>query len=250
MLQSLLRLFKSRPPSPVYPWSAKYSAFLLENVDFYKKLSKGDQARFDKRCQAFIGSTAIEAGNFEVSEEDKLLVAASAVIPVWGFPKWQYFNLKTVYLMPGAFNHDFVCGQADSTLIGMVGSGPLSGKMALSRPHLYLGFENSKDKRNVGIHEFVHLVDMMDGVCDGMPERLDKFISIALWFDFVEKEITKIARGKTNIDIYGATNYQEFFAVVSEYFFERPRMLKKRHPELYEHLSKFYRQNMHEMAGL
>jgi len=58
----------------------------------------------------------------------------------------------------------------------MVGNGPLHGKMALSKPHLHLGFKNSRDKHNVGIHEFVHLIDMADGNCDGFPERLSKIL--------------------------------------------------------------------------
>ena len=135
----------------------------------------------------------------------------------------------------------------DSVISGMVGTGKMSGKMVLSKPDLYRGFENSRDKSNVGIHEFVHLIDMADGLTDGFPERITKFEYSAPWFSFVQKKISEVDAGETNINDYAATNNAEFFAVSSEYFFERPVMLKKKHPQLYEYLSTFYQQNLAEI---
>lgn len=246
---SLKSLLGFKAPEPQFSWLPEWSDFLNFQVRFYEVLSEEDKKIFEQRCLMFMNSTRVEAGAFEVTNEDRLLVAASAVIPVWGFPEWHYFNLVAVFLLPGAFNDKFECLQPDSNYIGMVGEGPMAGKMALSHPHLHLGFQNSRDKHNVGIHEFVHLVDMMDGVCDGMPERLNKFMSIAMWFDFVDKKIDKICAGRTTIDQYGATNRQEFFSVASEYFFERPEMLKTKYPELFDILSQFYQQNMQELRG-
>ncbi|MGH1486057.1 MAG: zinc-dependent peptidase [Cellvibrionaceae bacterium] len=230
-----------------FVWKPKWTVFLADNVAFYRVLSDEDKCIFEQRCLLFINSTRVEAGAFVVSDEDRLLVAASAVIPVWGFPDWHYFNVAAVFLLPGAFNDKFECGKPDSTISGMVGTGPMKGKMALSSPHLYLGFQNSRDKSNVGIHEFVHMIDMADGFCDGLPERLHKFECTAQWFDFVEHKINQINKGDSNINRYGATNRQEFFAVASEYFFERPEMLKQKHPKLFSVLSDFYQQNVLEI---
>jgi Mlc titration factor MtfA (ptsG expression regulator) len=47
----------------------------------------------------------------------------------------------------------------------------------------------------------------------------------------------------TVLDTYGAINPPEFFAVATEALFERPRALRKKHPELYSRLAKFYRQD-------
>ncbi len=221
---------------------------MLKEVVFYRVLSEADRLVFNQRVLLFLQTTAIEAGQFEVTEEDALLVAASAIIPVWGFPKWHYFNLNAVYLLPAPFNRQFECGQPDSTILGLVGTGPLSGKMALSRPHLYAGFENSRDKRNVGIHEFAHLIDMADGEMDGFPERLKEYQYSLPWFDLVEKKTTEICQNKSNIGDYAATSRIEFFAVASEYFFERPEMLKHKHPKLYEALTEFYHQDVMAIA--
>ena len=239
----------SSKPLEVIEWQQPWSDFLNDKVAFYRVLSDEDKTLFEQRVLLFLQTTAVEAGQFEVMDEDRLLVAASAIIPVWGFPKWHYFNLKAVFLLPGAFNDEFVCGAIDSNITGMVGTGPMAGKMALSRPALHLGFENSRDKQNVGIHEFVHLVDMADGECDGYPERLKEFSFSIPWFDLVEQKTRAIHNKQSNIRDYGATNRTEFLAVASEYFFERPKMLQKKHPHLFGSLSEFYQQEVLSIAG-
>lgn len=50
--------------------------------------------------------------------------------------------------------------------------------------------------------------------------------------------------GKSDINVYGATNNQEFLAVASEYFFERPQLLERKHPELYKILSDVFKQDL------
>jgi Mlc titration factor MtfA (ptsG expression regulator) len=241
--------FGFKPPLEDLDWPAEWSLILEEHVQFYKRLNAEDRERFEQCCAGFLVTTPVEGGvEVVVDDLDRLLVASSAVIPVWGFPDWPFLNVKAVFLLPGSFNDRFECGRADSAISGMVGHGPMSGKMALSKPHLRLGFANNKDKQNVGIHEFVHILDMMDGRCDGFPERIRDFECCAPWFEFVRYKVAQVEKGKTNINRYGATNPAEFFAVSSEYFFERPAMLKKKHPQLYTYLSEFYQQNLAEIA--
>lgn len=230
-------------------WSPDWSEFLKDTVVFYKDLSNSDQDLFNRRVFLFLQTTSVECSVGDVTDEDRLLVAASAIIPVWGFIDWHYFNLKAVHLLPASFNDKFECGQADSQITGMVGTGPMNGKMALSKPALYQGFSNSRDKQNVGIHEFVHLIDMSDGECDGYPERLKEFSFSIPWFELVGRKIKAIKDSDSNIREYGATNRQEFFAVASEYFFERPDMLSRKHPKLYKSLSDFYQQDIKNISN-
>ena len=248
MLSWLIEKFKaitcSRPEVDLVVWQQQWSVYLNDKVAFYRTLNEDDKRLFEERVRLFMQTTPVEAGQLEVTDEDRLLVASSAVIPVWGFPDWHYFNVSKVYLLPASFNEQFECGQPDSCITGMVGTGPMSGKLALSQPALHLGFSNTKDKQNVGIHEFVHLVDMADGDCDGFPERLKEFAYSIPWFELVEKKITGIENNQSNIRDYGATNKAEFLSVVSEYFFERPKMLRKKHPKLYQALSGFYQQDV------
>lgn len=233
------------PAAALLVWQQEWSDYLEYHVTFYRALSAEDRQRFQQRVLLFWQTTRIEGSvDLEISDGDRLLVAASAIIPVWGFPAWHYFNLAAVFLLPAAFNAQFQCGQADSVYTGMVGSGPMLGKMALSLPALHQGFDNDRDKQNVGIHEFVHLIDMADGRCDGFPERLKDYAFSIPWLEFVSHKISDIDHHRSNIPDYGATNAAEFFAVASEYFFERPGMLKRKHPELYEALQTLYQQDV------
>ncbi|WP_025564298.1 zinc-dependent peptidase [Psychromonas sp. SP041] len=241
------QLFSSKKPEPI-PFLADWRLFLTENVNFYKVLSEADKKLFEQRIILFLNTTEIVGNGLEVTEEDGLLVAASAIIPVWKFPKWHYFNLQTVILLPSSFNYDIMTSQPDSYIEGMVGTGMMHGKMLLSRNALHYGFSNNKDKRNVGIHEFVHLIDMADGDCDGFPERLKEFSFSIPWLNLVREKISEIETKKSNINPYGATNNAEFFSVASEYFFERPKQLKHKHPKLYQALSDFYQQDLSNIA--
>lgn len=245
----LRQRFRRKPSATTMQWYQPWSDFLAREVAFYRTLDATDRHVFHQRIWLFLETTAVDASPAQVSDEDRLLVAASAIIPVWGFPGWHYFNLKGVFLLPGAFNEKFECGQPDSRITGMVGTGPMAGKMVLSRPDLHQGFANSRDKRNVGIHEFVHLIDMADGECDGYPERLHEYSFAIPWFELVGRKIDAIERRQSNIDAYGATNRAEFFAVASEYFFERPAMMRKRHPQLFAALTNFYRQDVMAIAA-
>ena len=238
-----LRFLGLKAAEPKIQWQQQWSDFLQQHVEFYRQLDNEQKTLFDQRALLFMDTTEVFHGEEIACFEDQLLVAASAIIPVWSFPSWHYFNLKTVYLLPAAFNDDFQCGQKDSRYTGMVGTGPMAGKMALSRPALYQGFRNPHDKQNVGIHEFVHLIDMADGDMDGFPERLQEYRFALPWFELAEKKMRAIDKGRSNIDPYGASNKLEFFCVASEYFFERPLMLQKKHPVLYQALEDFYQQD-------
>lgn len=250
LLRNLFGFNKVQQANHQTIWQESWSEFLNSHVSFYRRLSAADKICFEQRCILFLQTTQVEGSqDVVITDEDKLLVAASAIIPVWGFPEWHYLNIKTVVLLPGRFNEHYQYGMDDSRISGMVGTGVMAGKMALSKPDLHLGFNNDVDKQNVGIHEFVHLVDMADGQCDGFPERVTEYEYCAPWFEFVHHKINQVEQGKSNINDYAATNSAEFFAVSSEYFFERPKMLKRKHPKLYDYLSQFYQQNLAELKA-
>lgn len=213
---------------------------LNEKVEFYEKLSPENKIQFENRVQDFLEDTKITGVKCEVEELDRLLIASSAIIPVFNFPTWKYYNLKEVLLYPKSFNHDFET-EGSKSIQGMVGNGFMGDKMILSKTSLRLGFQAEKDKKNVGIHEFVHLIDEIDGSTDGIPKVLMSKQYALPWVDLVHKKIREMVDGRdVDINLYGATNEQEFLAVVSEYFFENPQQLQKKHPELYKMLEYFF----------
>ncbi|MFY0653241.1 MAG: zinc-dependent peptidase [Cyclobacteriaceae bacterium] len=123
----------------------------------------------------------------------------------------------------------------------------MEGKMILSKPSLHQGFKIANDKKNVGIHEFVHLFDKEDGLTDGIPPGFNDKAYVLPWLDLIKTKTNEILEGESDINEYGATKREEFFAVASEYFLERPHLLKSKHPVLYDRLSKVFRQDTTEV---
>jgi Mlc titration factor MtfA (ptsG expression regulator) len=211
---------------------------LLKNVLFYKKLNTDEQKVFCFKMVSFLNDTNIEAIHFDLEELDTLLIAASAVIPVFRFPKWNYTNLTTVLIYPDYFDDDL---QFDSkvegrTIGGLVGTGRFENQMILSKKALYHGFNNNTDKGNTAIHEFIHLLDKADGVIDGIPAALLDKQYIIPYLQLVHKEMEAINNDTSDIRNYGGTSEIEFLAVAGEYFFERPKLFQRKHPELYKML--------------
>jgi Mlc titration factor MtfA (ptsG expression regulator) len=115
--------------------------------------------------------------------------------------------------------------------------------MILSKNALEQGFNNMKDRTNVGIHEFAHILDEADGVIDGIPKAYLPPELVKPWTDLMERKMQDIKDGKNKINTYGATSAAEFFAVVTEYFFEDPVRMKENHPRMYALLTKTFQQN-------
>ncbi|NOZ33746.1 MAG: peptidase [Chlorobi bacterium] len=225
---------------PKLEFSDVYKKILNENVIFYKNLNEEGRKRFEYKIQEFLLNCRITGIKTKVEDIDRVLIAASAVIPIFEFPEWRYLNLDEVLLYPQSFDTDFAMNSG-SHVLGMVGSGFMEGKMILSKQSLLNGFRNETDKKNTAIHEFVHLIDKADGAVDGVPEILLSKQYVIPWIDLIKKNIDEIYEGKSDINPYGATNNSEFFAVISEYFFERPELLKKKHPELYKMLEQIFK---------
>lgn len=243
ILAGLYILIRQRKPKTRFegPIHNIWKKILHENVLFYRQLNPEERQHFELRIQHFLNTTRITGIKTRVTLTDELLVASSAIIPVFYFPDWEYINLREVLLYPASFNDRFGTSRDDSNILGMVGSGYMNGKMILSKPALYKGFDITHDKKNVGIHEFTHLIDMMDGSADGVPEVLMDKQYVLPWMDLVVKSIAHIHEGKSDINPYGGSGKQEFFAVLTEYFFERPHLLKRKHPELYAILERLFK---------
>ncbi len=235
---------KNKWKKPIKPFPASWKKTLYENVIFYTNLEAEEKKRFENKVQEFLINVNISGVETEVNEYDRVLVAASAIIPIFAFPNWQYFNLKEVLLYPGLFNEQFGTDGEKRSIAGMVGTGYMEGKMILSKKALHHGFRNESDKKNTAIHEFVHLIDKADGNIDGIPSLLLEKQYAIPWIDLIQKKIEEIYEGESDINPYGATNKTEFFAVISEYFFERPKLLKQKHPELYKLLERIFDQKM------
>jgi len=234
----------SRWIEPSNPFPPDWRIILAGNVAYYNALSDTEKERFEYKVHEFLLNCRVTGIETSVDTTDKLLVASSAVIPIFEFSEWKYSNIYEVLLYPSMFNEKFETQGSDRRILGMVGSGYMEGKMILSKPALKHGFRNESDKKNTAIHEFVHLIDKMDGSIDGIPELLLEKQYTIPWIDLINKKIDEIYDNNSDINPYGGSNRGEFFSIVSEYFFERPKLLAKNHPELYVLLEKIFKQEM------
>ncbi len=237
--------------SPRYPeFPSEWRTILEAKVAFYRALDEAETIRFESAMLRFLNTTKIVGIQTDVSDMDRVLISASAVIPIFAFPNWEYHNLDEVLLYPAHFNGEYEINSKDATaILGQVGYGYMEGIMILSKKALYHGFENDTDKQNTAIHEFVHLIDKLDGQVDGLMVHLTEHEYALPWLYLIDRKIEEILEGKSDIRVYGATNRAEFIAVAAEYFFERPKLLRKKHPKLYEMMEQLFGQRMADRDG-
>ncbi len=234
-------IFRNRWKTPNKPISSKEKSILLENVSFYNALTYRAKKRFEFKVSEFILNYKFTGNNTKVTEKDKVLIAASAIIPIFSFPNWRYNSLTEIIIFPDNFNRNFLTNQPDSIIRGLVGFGFLKGKLLVSRKALHQGYAINNDRRNTCIHEFIHLIDMQDGTVDGVPKVLLENKYIIPWIYLIQNEIIRINKNYSDIHPYATTNSGEFLAVISEYFFERPKYFKREHPQLFNIMNEIFK---------
>jgi Mlc titration factor MtfA (ptsG expression regulator) len=125
----------------VFAIPGNIAQLLSDHVAYYRELDPEQKPAFEKRVKEFLSYIRIHGVNTEVDDLDKVLVASSAVIPVFGFDEWRYYNLKDVLLYSDRFNtEDFSTTGDERHTLGMVGTGALQRMMILSKPALRQGF--------------------------------------------------------------------------------------------------------------
>lgn len=244
VIYAVIRMRKKYKPTQHVITNAQ-KQILEIHIDFYQRLSNVQKAYFEDRIEQFLDTVRIEGVGVELTDTDRIMIASSAVIPIFGFKEWSFRNVTNVLLYPDTFDKEFQFeGEgSDRNIMGMVGSGYMNGQMILSQRALQKGFSKNNGKENTGIHEFVHLMDGADGATDGVPEQFLGRDYVQPWVKMMHQEVARIEAGHSDINPYAITNEAEFLAVTSEYFFEKPEQFQSKHPELYEMLSRIFGQD-------
>lgn len=226
----------------------EWVVILQENISLYKKLPFDLRKRLHGLINVFIHNKNFSGYNgLEITDEIKVTIAAQACMLLLNRDEELYPSLKNIFVYPGAFR------SMQSVHYGMVktlqesvrvGESWHLGHVVLSWRHSKQGGLNDHDGHNVVYHEFAHQLDHQDGLIDGTPV-LDTAENYHDWSIVFSKEFEKLRikvsrHQKTWIDSYGAMSEGEFFAVVTEMFFEKPKLFKKEHAKLYRELEKYY----------
>lgn len=185
------------------------------------------------------------AHDLEVTQDMRLLIALQACLPILHLGIDWYSGWMTIIVYPAGFapTREVVdeFGLVHTVRDELIGEAWHNGPVILS-------WEDAEDAgildgHNVVIHEFVHKLDMLNGAADGFPPQHERAHARA-WPEIFTAAYTDFqAHPKPGLSRYGATAPAEFFAVLSEVFFEKPGLLNDTYPEVYEALSLFFRQD-------
>jgi len=227
----------------------EWERILCTHVAFFVALNDTEKTRFRHLVQIFLDEILITGIRTEVDETVRVLVAASAAIPIFGFHDWEYHRLREVLIYPDAFDDAYQShGGSDENILGMVGLHHLSGVMILSKPALLEGFTHQAGTQNVGVHEFAHLVEQ-EASEYGLPPEVPWMV-VRQWVRYVARELARPSTHRAHVSAYAYTNEHEYFAVLAEYFFTSPERLKRRDPALYAMLRGMFHQDMGSLLPL
>jgi Mlc titration factor MtfA (ptsG expression regulator) len=214
---------------------AGWEPLVAKHFSFEATLEPAERERFRRHLVVFAREKVFEgAQGLVVTDEMRVLVSGSAARMARNLSLDVYDDLVTVLLYPGAWSRD------GGTILGEAHQW---GLVVLSWDSVKQGLHNPLDGHDVTLHELAHVLDLTDGRFDGTP-ALSSFSALHAWAHVFSEHYAKLRasprRDKVLRD-YGATNEAEFFAVATEAFFERPKAMKQKHPDLYAELRRYYR---------
>ena len=222
------------------PLSDEWIAILKRSLVPYAYLSDDHITRLHECIRAFIHDTHFEGcGGLSITDEMRVTIAGQACLLLLGRRAPVYPNLRTVLVYP----HTYVAGKRDEVSVRL-GESWQSGVVVLAWDSVISGARNFDDGRNVTVHEFSHQLDQEDGAADGAPVLVGA-TAYRSWAQCLGREykifLKRVKAGrKTVIDPYGATNPAEYFATATEAFFEKPKVLARKRPELFDELKSYY----------
>jgi len=229
--------WRARRTALATPIPESWQTLLREWCDHYNRLPDVLKARFEDDLRIFLAEKPVSGVGVEVTDELRLLVAASAVTLSLGWPDYEWDQLNEVLLYPDDFDRDYEFGADD-----LSGQAHSWGTVILSVPALCQSFQDPDDAYHVGFHEFAHLLDLEQARFDGIPRGFND-AAARRWVELREREIPQMLRGESLLDDYGAHDPVEFLGVAVEAFFETALALRRNHGELYELLAAFFQQD-------
>ncbi|MHC4737647.1 MAG: M90 family metallopeptidase [Planctomycetota bacterium] len=220
---------------------------IKENVPLYMHLPDSLKGELHGLIHIFLSEKSFEGcGGLEITDEVRVTIAAQACMLLLNRKTSYFRKLRNILVYPHTYVARAVSSHGVIEIEGRsvrLGESWQNGPVVLAWDSVTGGTRNIADGRNVVLHEFSHQLDQEDGSADGAP-ILEHRTSYVTWARVLGEEyeaLRKKRRGKAVMNKYGATNPAEFFAVATESFFEKPKQMKKKHPELYDELRDYYK---------
>jgi len=244
----LVNLRRDRIKAQIFP--KHWLSIVESNLAIYNMLSDSQQKQLQGYIQVFLKEKQfIGCLGLQITEEMKVMVAASACLLLFGDRQTYFPNLRSILIYPNAYivNETVMSDRyvVEERRVARLGESWTKDQLILSWDQVRQDLLNWHDGHNVVLHEFAHQLDQEDGIAEGVP-ILPRALDYAVWAKIMTAEYLQLCdrvenNKKTVIDSYGATNPAEFFAVATETFFEKPIQLNQKHQDLYELLQRYYR---------
>ena len=230
------------------PFPDSWRETLLQEFALYRRLPAADRLALQGHIQVFLDEKIFVGCNgFEINDRVRLLIAAQACILILHKPTDYYPGFETILVYPDIFVVPVT--QRDGmlyseTLSTRSGESWHRGPIVLAWDQVRQGAGDERDGHNVVMHEFAHKLDEENWNMDGLPILADP-AQYGPWKQVLTEAYATLQRAIEQdradvIDDYGATSPAEFFAVVTETFFEKPKQLKHQHPQLYDQFKAYY----------
>jgi Mlc titration factor MtfA (ptsG expression regulator) len=232
---------------------AEWRRILRERVPLVRKMPQHLQMQLRKHMQVFIAEKSfLGCDGLQVTEEMRVVIAAQACLLILNRATDYFANVRQILVYPGAF----VVNRVSVDAAGVhregaevrLGESWSQGQVVLSWDDALHGADVADDGYNVVIHEFAHQLDQENGAARGAPppQLGDATHDAQRWSEVFRTAYAHLqAQARTGerglIDHYGAQDPAEFFAVVSEVFFEQPQALAGEYPALYQELKGYYK---------
>lgn len=217
----------------------------------WRWLSDDERARLERLVKGFLFDKRFEWSNgLERSIEIETMVAASACLLILGLDKAYFRDVSSIIMYPSSVVVKGRRGSPDAQGLETTAIVPILGEAALHGP-VILAWDSARKSatspdtgHNVIYHEFAHKIDMADGVSDGAPPMHEE--ERERWAEVCTREYNLLRSGEKQhpfLDPYAGVNASEFFAVATEFFFDKPVEMAHHKPDLYGVLEEFYHQD-------
>jgi Mlc titration factor MtfA (ptsG expression regulator) len=242
-----LQRFLRKHRIPLSLWEAAVSqAVVLE------RLNTADRHRLRELASRFLhNKSLVGVQDLEVTDEMRVLIAAQACLLILNLDFSYFAGWYEVIIYPDTFIVDQKkrdeAGVVHQTRHALGGEAWGQGPVILSWRDIQPGAYPHRVGTNVIIHEFAHKLDMLNGAANGMPP-LHSEMSRPVWTEtlstaYADFQLKLLSHNPAPINPYAVESPAEFFAVLTELFFELPQRLQETYPKVYEIFRQFYRQD-------
>jgi len=226
---------------------AEWRRIVRRRVPAVTRLPVDLQIRLKRHIQVFVAEKAfVGCQGQTITDEVRVTIAAQACLLLLGYARPEYYpRLRQILVYPDAFvvRHEWPAGDGlvQVQRKALTGESWVQGQVILAWAEVLAGAADATDGRNVVLHEFAHQIDQDTGVADGRPWRPDPALR-RRWGAVMGAAFERLRHEPSSVvDAYGASDPAEYFAVVTELFFERPQALQAEALAVYGELADLYR---------